>query len=172
VSRGRPLRDRVNNWNAEWYPQLRMLANTCIGHTGRQDIDPDELVNEAWIKVARRLNPQEKRVPYRKRIRCGLYTYMHAHCHSLECAEFDWNEDDDRARPCKQRDLERADARMDCDTLLAFCDPVTMDMLYSRYGLGESCGEIGKRYNRTGQAISKRILNIRKDPPWDLTEDQ
>ncbi len=139
-------------WNDAWYKQLRKQANYVLKNRHIKNLDPDDLVNVAWIRSVRYLDPSVEIIIYTKRIRCFMYDYLNTREKSFGRSLLDDNE-----ITCEHLDFTAIESNEFIDYCLSSLNDYDRRLIRMRYIVGLSPKEIGILVCESRETVSSKI---------------
>jgi len=154
-----------DSWNDAWYEQLRKQARYVIRHKYIKNVDPDELVNVAWIANARFIDKDIETILYTRRIRYLMYDYLRTKEKSFGHSLTDNIDTEDEHEDFKY--IEDTD-------LIDYCflglDNYERKLMKMRYIIGLDLKEIGVLLCESKQTIYNRLRSVMKKVRGNLKE--
>lgn len=158
MDRGRPIRDRRNNWNNQWLPYMRRIATDVLSQFPYRQgsVIEDDLVNTAWLATARRVDPALPCKVMGKWVRRCMVLYL-VGLVDRRCVSLDHLTDPE----CDPGVFVSRPDYKDFDGLLDAVEQVSggrvADRMACLHAGGMTLREIGRQYNLTGERVRQLI---------------
>jgi len=146
-----------NAWNDKWYTQLRKQAVYVLRGLDYKNVEPEELVNVAWVNYVRFFDKKVDDLRYTRYIRFAMRRYLILKNKSFGCQLV--SED---LKSGMHRGFESVDNWDEIEDKAKRMSADSFRLLYLRLHEQRTYEEIGKILGVTKQAVAVRVSRIKK----------